>query len=253
MTTNTIAIGKDTILRDVLSWLDSNKSLLTGCSEEKIAKLAQKHIPGFTIKKLAQYISEAVWEQASWEEMYSPEGGEEEYPILRICKGNIFCLNREGIVVKYHVNSRMKLDIHPVLLELCEQRWKSTCTAINEGDTIEAVCKKFLAIRRKPPKLRQVDEFERFALSFTTDYGSEPGYELDDKIDWITCNVTLGTQYGEQTPSIIKQFRQGIDKKVVESIKKTVHLPDKDFHDFYLKSRTLWGGYLLQYTLLRRQ
>ena len=41
MTTNTIAIGKDTILRDVLSWLDSNKSLLTGCSEEKIAKLAQ--------------------------------------------------------------------------------------------------------------------------------------------------------------------------------------------------------------------
>ena len=114
--------------------------------------------------------------------------------------------------MKYHVNSRMKLDIHPVLLELCEQRWKSTCTSINEGDTIEAVCKKFLAIRRKPPKLRQVDEFERFALSFTTDYGSEPGYELDDKIDWITCNVTLGTQYGEQTPSIIKQFRQGIDK-----------------------------------------
>ena len=32
MNTNTIAIGKDTILRDVLSWLDSNKSLLTGCS-----------------------------------------------------------------------------------------------------------------------------------------------------------------------------------------------------------------------------
>ena len=85
--------------------------------------------------------------------------------------------------------------------------------------------KKFLAIRRKPPKLRQVDEFERFALSFTTDYGSEPGYELDDKIDWITCNVTLGTQYGEQTPSIIKQFRQGIDKKVVESIKKNSTSP----------------------------
>ncbi len=77
--------------------------------------------------------------------------------------------------MKYHVNSRMKLDIHP-------QRWKSTCTSINEGDTIEAVCKKFLAIRRKPPKLRQVDEFERFALSFTTDYGSEPGYELTIKL-----------------------------------------------------------------------
>ena len=49
MTTNTIAIGKDTILRDVLL-VGLEQIPSTGCSEEKIAKLAQKHIPGLPSK-----------------------------------------------------------------------------------------------------------------------------------------------------------------------------------------------------------
>ena len=89
MTTNTIAIGKDTILRDVLSWLDSNKSLLQGVRKREIAKLAQKHIPVLPSKARTVYFRSCLGTGLVGRNV-QPGRRRRKYPILRICKGNIF-------------------------------------------------------------------------------------------------------------------------------------------------------------------
>lgn len=229
-------------------WMDKHPELETAKPWDVI-RMAQGKFQGLSIGWLEEYFLGELWDNAP--RVAPNKDSDELFPVLRSSKGKVYYVDNNGII---HLSALTQKEANVKALEIkgCMQRWRSACVAVKDGDTMKDLCYAFIAANRKRPEQKPYDEIDRFALTVETECGNIADHD-ETEIDWITCCVTLGTQYGDSTADAVRHFSKQIGQKVIQSIKDMGKIPEKDFPKYYLKSKEIWGGYLLQYTFAKKK
>jgi hypothetical protein len=229
-------------------WMDKHPELETVNPEDVIRK-AQEKFQELSLEWLEEYFLSELRDNAP--KVAPGKDSDELFPVLRSSKGKVYYVDNDGII-RLSALTPKEANVKALEIKGCMQRWRSACVAVKDGDTMKDLCYAFIASYRKKPEQKPYDEIDRFALTVETECGNIIDHD-ENEIDWITCCVTLGTQYGDSTADAVRHFSKEIGQKVVQSIKDMGKIPEKDFPKYYLKSKEIWGGYLLQYTFAKKE